>query len=367
MHIVCLDAPAPPNYGGAIDMYYKVKALASIGKKIRLHYFQYQDNRDAGALEALCDQVYVYERKKNTASLLSSLPFIVQSRIDPLLISRLNADEHPVLLEGLHCSGLLPHLKEPARAVIRMHNEEAEYYGRLASCEPSFFKKIYLKRESRLLKRYYRHLPKDQKLAVLSSSDIDVLQQVYGFRHCYFIPCFIPWQQLNSLKGIGDYCLYHGNMRVPENESAANWLIDAVFSRLPYTLVIAGGGISSSLAKKAKAYNNVRLIADPPMEELNVLVKEAQINVLPSMNNTGVKLKLLHALFEGRFCIVNENGVRGSHIESGLQVASDAEAFSSLVRAHFHTPFSAADKKNRQALLSVYNNDSNARLLSALW
>ena len=41
LHIVALNIPFPANYGGAIDIYYKVKALHEIGYTIHLHCFEY--------------------------------------------------------------------------------------------------------------------------------------------------------------------------------------------------------------------------------------------------------------------------------------------------------------------------------------
>ena len=46
IHIVCLDAPAPPDYGGAIDMYYTIIALAKTGRKPILHYFEYGEKKE---------------------------------------------------------------------------------------------------------------------------------------------------------------------------------------------------------------------------------------------------------------------------------------------------------------------------------
>ena len=43
LHIVCLAQPYPPNYGGAVEMYYKLKALHAAGVKITLHIFLYGD------------------------------------------------------------------------------------------------------------------------------------------------------------------------------------------------------------------------------------------------------------------------------------------------------------------------------------
>ena len=112
VHIVCLDAPAPPDYGGAIDMYYKITSLAATGKKVILHYFNYNPQRNVGDLKNYCHSIYSYSRKKAIQSLSTLQPYIVTSRINQKLIERLNKDQYPVILEGIHCSGIIPYLKK---------------------------------------------------------------------------------------------------------------------------------------------------------------------------------------------------------------------------------------------------------------
>ena len=41
LNIVSFDVPYPPNYGGAIDIYFKLETLNDLGVKIYLHCFQY--------------------------------------------------------------------------------------------------------------------------------------------------------------------------------------------------------------------------------------------------------------------------------------------------------------------------------------
>ena len=40
--------PYPPNYGGVIDVFYKIKSLHAIGIKIILHCFKYGKNGSNG-------------------------------------------------------------------------------------------------------------------------------------------------------------------------------------------------------------------------------------------------------------------------------------------------------------------------------
>ena len=348
LHIVCLDAPSPPDYGGAIDMYYKVKALVESGKKITLHYFDYNPLRHAKGLEEVCEAIYTYKRKSIFKTLPLSQPFIVQSRINNELIERLNQDDFPVLLEGLHCSGIIPFLDNKERVVLRMHNEEASYYQHLAAAETNFLKRKYFQQETRLLQAYQHKLDKRVKLACLSQTDLGVFRNKYQFENLHFIPCFIAWQILNIQVGKGDFCLYHGNMSVSENEEAALWLLKNVFGNLPKKFVIAGKGISMRLTKEAGRYKNISLVNNPSIDQVDQMIREAQINVLPSMNNTGVKLKLLNALLNGRHCITNYNGVKGSDIEETVIVKEDANDWIQSVRDLMTRPFTSTDIENRK-------------------
>ena len=366
LHIVCLDAPSPPDYGGAIDMFYKIKALAAIGKKIHLHYFQYAGNRGVGDLDKICEKVYPYARKKGLKGIRFNLPYIVSTRINNLLIQRLNEDDAPIILEGIHCTGIIPFINNRQRKImVRVHNNEAVYYHRLALAESNFAKRFYYKIESRLLNRYQNKLSQNAIYACLSRADEDVFKNDYHLSKVVFIPSFVAWQQVLNKSGNGGYCLYHGNLSVSENKEAVTWLIKHVFSQLNIPFIIAGKGISTSLMQACSRLPHIRLITHPSMSEINELVENAQINVLPSVNNTGVKLKLLHALFRGRYVLTNKNGVAGSGLENAVTIAESGEEWKVAINQLFKKELSQAEIANRQKLLELYNNEKNAQLISA--
>lgn len=64
LHIVAFTIPFPPNYGGAIDVFYKLKALYELGVQIHLHCFEY-DRSPSKELEQYCKTVYYYKRNKS--------------------------------------------------------------------------------------------------------------------------------------------------------------------------------------------------------------------------------------------------------------------------------------------------------------
>ena len=371
LHIVCLDVPWPPDYGGAIDMLNRIKALHRLGIDIHLHYFSYNDRGRPEELNQFCTSINAYNRKTGWKGFSLSVPYIIQSRIDQELINNLQKDEHPVLIEGLHCTGILPFLNKNRKIIVRLHNEEEIYYKELAGSTSDLFKKIYFNYESRLVKNYSRKLPDHCIYACISEKDANRLQQKYQLNHTKFLPAFPTWQTAASNEGVGDFCLYHGNLSVSENEKAATWLVERVFSKMKLPLIIAGKKPSSRLRKLVQRHQHCSLVADPSETELDDLISEAQINVLPSLNKTatGIKLKLLHAIFQGRHCLANDMMAEGTGLEAACHIGANENAFASIVAQLFHQPFIHEEIELRKRLLGdLYNNQKNAeRLITWLY
>jgi hypothetical protein len=107
-------------------------------------------------------------------------------------------------------------------------------------------------------------------------------------------------------------------------------------------------------------------VENPSEHEMNDLIKKAQINILPSFNRTGVKLKLLHAIFNGRHCLVNQAGIMGSGIETLCEVAESAEDFTLKIKQLFYQEFTESMlQKRTKTLMDTYDNQKNAQTIIA--
>lgn len=372
LHIVCLDVPWPPDYGGAIDMMNRIMMFKKLGIGIHLHYFSYNERGKPNELNQYCETINVYERKTGKKGFSFHLPYIISSRINDDLISNLQKDNYPILLEGIHCTGILPYLDlNDRKVIVRMHNEERIYYKELARSETNFFKKLYFRNESRLLKKYTHHLPDNCMYACVSKEDIRILKDRYHLPQAQFVPTFPDWQQVKGEEGAGNFCLYHGNLSVPENEEAATWLLRKVFIQIKKPFIIAGKNPSRRLEKQAHLCQHTCMVANPSKTEMNDLVRKAHINVLPCFNKniTGIRLKLLHALFEGRHCIVNDPMVEGTGLEAACHVGTNANAFASIILQLYHQPYTPEEITLRKRLLGdTYDNEKNTRqLIQYLW
>ncbi|MCO5286356.1 MAG: glycosyltransferase [Chitinophagaceae bacterium] len=349
LHIVCFDVPYPPDYGGVVDLFYKIKYLHDAGVKIHLHCFEYGRGRQE-VLKQFCEEVYYYPRKKVVFPLL---PFIVASRKNRMLKNRLLADGYPILLEGVHCSYHLFKGDLPAnRCWVRLHNVEWKYYANLAKSSGVFLKSLYFLWESWMLKRYEERLAFKGRFLCLNREDLEVYQSM-GAERVEYLPLFVEnGGKVFSEEGWGDYCLYHGNLSVPENEKVVTFLVQEVFAHLQVKFVVAGKNPSTRLMTLCRNHH-VECIANPSETELNNLIREAQLNVLPSANNTGIKVKIINALSKGRFVMTNKVGVdKAGSWKALCIVANKAPEWRESVISAMEKHFTLEDIARRQEVLS---------------
>ncbi len=369
LHIVCLDIPYPADYGGVVDLFYKIKSLHHAGIKIHLHCFT-GNRKPQAELDKYCESVQYYQRKRNAGSFSFSTPLIVKSRADKELINNLQKDNYPVLLEGIHCTWYLKAGQLAGRkVVVRLHNAEFAYYRQLAMHERNLFKKLYYLHESRLLKKYENAIASKAVFLAVSREDADLYKRRFKAANIHYLPVFIPGTTATSAAGKGCFCLYHGNLAVNENEEAATWLLRHVFNNLSIPLVIAGKNPSRALEQLAHKHQHTCLVANPGEKEMQDMIAKAHVHVLPSFNNTGIKLKLLNAIFNGRHCLVNEAAVAGSGLEPFCVIAADETSFQQKLGELYQLAFTEEQIRQRQQLLqTVYNNEVNAgELIKFLW
>jgi hypothetical protein len=138
---------------------------------------------------------------------------------------------------------------------------------------------------------------------------------------------------------------------------------------LQVPLIVAGRDPSARLIRLVNRYPQGCLIPNPSQEEMQDLIVKAQIHLLPSFHSTGIKLKLLNALFNGRHCVVNEEALQSSALETACHVAKDAADFRRLIGQLYKQPFTADEVELRKKLLSEqFDNTENAqRLMESIW
>lgn len=358
LHIVSFDVPFPPDYGGVIDVYFKLKALAQAGLKIHLHSFQY-GRKAAPELEALCHSIHYYPRKKIYTGLVSRVPYIVGSRINPDLLERLSSDSHPILFEGLHTCAYLDHpLLAGKMKAVRMHNVEWQYYRGLFDHSTETLKTIYYAVESKRLQRYESVLIHANQIFAISKTETEYLESRYPQTTLVF-----PFHGMSGrepLKGKGKFLLYHGNLSVPENEEAVEWLVENYQPDPAFPLVIAGKKPGAKIKQLLQDRAGFSLIENPSRPKMEELIQEAHIHILPAFQATGVKLKLVKSLFQGRFVMANPAMLEGTGLESLCIVFRKASELKSKVEELKTMDFPDGEGQRRKTILQNFDDATGA-------
>jgi hypothetical protein len=366
LHIVTWDIPYPADYGGAIEVFYKLKALQQKGVEVILHCFSYGTrNTVAPELKALCKDVHVYQRQSYLKFLFSKEPYIVASRRDNALLANLIAVDAPILFEGIHTTAWL-HRPEIAnrRRIVRVHNIESNYYWHLWQNESSFIKKRYFKQEFMRLHKYEFLLNGASGFCAMTSKDAEYFEHHYASLAHRLIPAFhgnnASDYQKTSAKS---YCLYHGNLSISENNLSALWLVENVFSKMNMTCKIAGKRPGDALKEACKQHPHIEIIDSPSHQQLQQLITEAHINCLYTMQDTGIKLKMLNALYNGGLVVCNDLMLSGTKISKSITVANTASDWLQAIELNAAKAFDSDLQQLRAQDLEPYHDGLNAESL----
>ena len=369
LHIVSFDIPYPPDYGGVIDVFYCIRALHQAGIAITLHCSYKGTLTHFPQLEQLCEKVYYYKRRTGLVSQLACLPYGIVSRINKDLLNNLLQDDAPILFEGLVSCYLMSHPDLSHRTkIFRECNIEHDYYRGLAKASHSLWKTAFYQIEAYKLQHFERILCHANSIAAVAHQDEQYFCSKYPQIPTYYIPSFHGSRDIISKAGKGDYILYHGNLQLAENENAAMYILKQIVPQLPECQFILAGRLPSErLKEQAARYNNVSLIDSPDSVQMEQLICDAHIHLLPTFQATGLKLKLLNVLYNGRHVVVNPQMAHGTDVGSLCHVAHSTEEIITLCRHLSEQTFSLSEIHKREAILGqIYNDDINLQKLLKL-
>lgn len=361
LHIVCFDIPYPANYGGAIDVYYRIKALAEAGVGIVLHCTYKGELTHYAELENLCEKVYYYPRTISLCHLLGRLPMAVVGRPNKEVLLNLQQDDAPILYEGLVSCGTMdaPEL-DNRKKYFRECNVEHDYYRALAQASHNLRNKVYYLVEAGRLQRFEKVLEMADGIFALAHQDEAHFAKRFPKVKTIYVPCFHAQDTVSCPEGMGKGILYHGNLRVEENIKAAEYILREIAPKLPeIPFTIAGMG-----ADKLRTYsNNVTMVSQPNEKAMAQLVRDAQVHLLVTFQATGLKLKLLNVLYEGRHVVCNPEMVCGTELSKLCHIGADTEQLIAQCKAHYQRHFTNDVIQERQNKLQLFDNRQLAAVL----
>jgi len=358
LHIVTFAVPYPPNYGGAIEVWNRLRALSNAGVRIGLHCFVYGQYLAQDILKDTAKEVHYYPRSVWPVFFDKGQPFVISSRKNNLLLRRLQEDNIPVLFEGLQTTGWIEDLTN-RKKFLRAHNVEHRYYHQLAQ-NSGGFRSLIFNRESQCLKEYEANHAKDFDVVfTISTND----QQWFSAKgaNSELLPPFHGFTQVDIVSGKGNYILYQGDLSIEINQRALLEVIRMIPEGFSLPLVVAGRSGDQAFESKIESFANIRREANVSQDKMTELIRHAQIILVHSLHAEGMKMKLFPALFQGRFIAANRLSASNSVLDDAIHFY-EASTFVSILQQLSAASFDEKELNTRKTILAQMPDDAtNAR------
>jgi glycosyltransferase involved in cell wall biosynthesis len=348
VYILSPQFPHPPQDGGRIGIYYRIRELVRRGYRVHLVATAKSDEPvgDHTPLHEWCASVTVVRRRSGLDALrawLSFRPFQVTSRDTAELrgaLRALHAREPADIIECEHSS--MAAFRDPAlrgsRWVIAFHN--LEYRGALNRARSAWPNPmcLLLAVEGLRLWPYERALVRSGSFAAclfLSSAEMEEAQRwaPRGRSLLALIPAGsdVPPISAPELRG-GRELLFLASLWYDPNIEGLEWFVDSVWPLVREAvpdahLTVAGRSPGRRARGLVKRTAGATLAGDVP--EIDSWIAKASAVVVPTRRGAGIKIKVLEALGRGAVCVCTSYALEGLVLpdEPVALVADDAPAF----------------------------------------
>jgi hypothetical protein len=153
--LLCHDIPYPPNHGGRVDMWTRLKALHSEGVQIQVICWTSQETTDnqITTLKNYCNELSVFQRNMNSVLNLitnSQYPIGVATHIvnNKIFLDQLRKikffNPNALILDGIHGAILALDIANQLKLPIiyRSHNIEYQHMSDQVKSSSSWIKKL---------------------------------------------------------------------------------------------------------------------------------------------------------------------------------------------------------------------------------
>jgi hypothetical protein len=233
----------------------------------------------------------------------------------------------------------------------------------LLSKQSKLPKKLLHKEEAKRLKRFQPSLKHAQTLLPICSHYGVYFKERFPDLDQKTITAFHGNQLQQFDSELGTFALFHGSLDVIENEKAALFLINEVFENIDYSLIIAGKKPSKLLLEAAQNNSNTTLISNPDHTQLEQLIVDAQMHLMVSTQASGLKLKLLKALFKGKHVIVNDLMLTEKGLELAVERANTVAEWREVIELLQSKPFTPRDQEKRKIIIDCYDDQTTVSKL----
>ena len=366
LNVISGYLPCPNTLGDAQQTYWLLEALSEAGIQVHLFTFCDQDttldtanNPTINAtrhpqLFKICRAVTTYTINKGHRNFSFSAPYATGKFLNQALIQNLAANNFPILIEGMGPSGLaLSKDLEHRKIWVRILNYAPNYFRYLQERSIAPLKKLFYQRETILSKRVLKKINQRVSWITTSGADKKNLEDLFLNGNIQILAPFASSSNnISSKTGLGNYCLFQGNLSDAATHKTARWLLTHVFHNLKVPFVITGSNPTPSLVALAHKQPHTCIVANPSSAERQDMIEKAQIIIQPSFIKEVADEALLEGIKKGRHCLTNSK-TTSSHLGTCYHQGASANAFQEIIVQLYHHPFSEEEIDTRKKLIAT--------------
>lgn len=310
--------PYPAYFGGAHDVLERIKGLKLLGHDVDLVCTckEKPDNKSVLFMKQFINELIICPRKNKSVYMFYFQPLQVVSRKSLKEVKLENHYDYAIL-ESESVGKILNNKSLKAKKIIvRVHNNESNYFNELSKSTKNLKNKTYYYLESLKFKSYSKNVFKQSdRLWFISNEEIKNTIDLNLSNKSIHLPASINHTFVNQ-KLATNKVLFIGALFVPNNLEAIIWYLKNVHSLLVekknYKLIIVGstGEFEPEKYQKLFAnYLNVEVFLN--QKDLNYYYSDSTVFINPMLHGTGVKLKSINAIQNGLVLVSSKTGADG--------------------------------------------------------
>jgi hypothetical protein len=374
INIISGQIPCPNTPGDAQQTYWIIGGLCAAGIDVHLYTFKEEAASTEATMDGtidpttdpklleICASITSYPVNKGHRNFSFSVPYAAAQYQNGQLVNDLAKNNFPILIEGMGpCSLALSKKLTNKKIWVRLLTFAPGYFGYLQERSKAPLKKLYYQREAVLSKKLLKKINQRVQWIVPSVSDKTTLENVFLGGNISTLALFNNNNTITSKTGLGNYCLFQGNLADAATHKTAVWLLTHVFHNLTVPFVITGNNPAPALIELAHKQPHTCIVANPSAPERIDMIEKAQIILQPSFIKHGPDEALLEGIKMGRHCITNSK-TTGSPYAPCYHQGSSASAFQEIIIQLYHFPFSEEEIETRKKIIAT--EKSNTALTS---
>lgn len=355
-------SPWPPSEGGPIAMLALRRGLIALGHKV--HTITLSTHKFPIDLEQIPEAVFEPGSfdaiDVNTKVRLFPALWCLLTRqslhvyrfnnhkIRSRLIETLKSKSFDIII--VEPSYMASHIKcirkhSNAKIVLRAHNIEYKIWERNAQSVQNPIKRWYINSLAKSLERFEKNaFKKFDLICPISETDCESIKQTGTSTKVVCLAFGIDTSNLsrpsssNAFKGI----FYHlGSMDWMPNTEGIRWLIKEVWPQVHKnhpnaSLHLAGRNFPEDIQNLAIAGVTIH----GEVESATDFIKDKEVLLVPLFSGSGIRIKIIEAMAEGKLIISTEIGAEGIQCQHGnhLLIANNSKEFIACMNSLFENP-----------------------------